>query len=304
MRCASATGIPRLVLARRMAELAPASDYLAWRHALHAVRNNRPREAIAALELFDPDKGWHKDRSNYWETLDEALHLAGEYTKELEVARRGRESHQEWWYLRGRELNALGALGKVPEIGAQLDTIRASQPPGDALHFLERAALELRAHGHADASRALASRGLGWWEASPAATREHDDALAQRGRLLRLAERWVESETIFRTLSTRDTMELEYLGRLGTLVALRGNRAEAMRIDSALALRDGPYIIGAHTFWRARIAAALGDRDRAVGLLREAYWQGHPFGGGDDAVPEWETIRNHPGFQELYRSKE
>ena len=140
MRCASATGTPRLVLARRMAELAPASDYLAWRHAFHAVRNNRPREAIAALEPFDPDKGWHKDRSNYWETLDEAFHLAGEYTKELTAARRGCEDHREWWYLRGRELNALAALGKVPEIRAQLDTIRASQPPGDALHFLERAA--------------------------------------------------------------------------------------------------------------------------------------------------------------------
>ena len=92
-----------LVLARRMAELAPASDYLAWRHAFHAVRNNRPREAIAALEPFDPDQGWHKDRSNYWETLDEAFHLAGEYTKELEAARRGREGHRDWWYLRGRD---------------------------------------------------------------------------------------------------------------------------------------------------------------------------------------------------------
>ena len=87
-------------------------------------------------------------------------------------------------------------------------------------------------------------------------------------------------------------------------MALRGDQAEAKRIDSALARRADPYIIGAHTFWRARIAAALGDRDRAVGLLREAYSQGHPFGGGDDAVPEWETIRNHPGFRELYRSKE
>jgi hypothetical protein len=294
-----------LILARRMSERAPGSDYLAWGRALYAVRNNRPRESLASLEHFDPFTGWLKDRSNYWETLDEAFHMSGDFAKELESARSGRARHPEWWYLRRLELNALAALGRVSEVEAQLDTLRASEPDADAtLHYLERAALELRAHGHPAASRALAAKGLAWEEANSPASRNEDGDLALRGRLLRLSDRWAEGEAIFRTLVARDTSELEYLGQLGTFVAAQGHRSEAERIDSALARHDGPYVIGRQTFWRARIAAALGDRDRAVNLLREAHWQGKPFEGSDDAVLEWETIRDHPGFKELYRSKE
>jgi DNA-binding SARP family transcriptional activator/TolB-like protein len=48
--------------------------------------------------------------------------------------------------------------------------------------------------------------------------------------------------------------------------------------SAALASSTQPYLRGAHTLWRARIAAQLGQRDRAQHLLREALAQGQPHG--------------------------
>jgi hypothetical protein len=66
------------------------------------------------------------------------------------------------------------------------------------------------------------------------------------------------------------------------LAARRGDRAAALAADSVLAAPSrpnldpnlDPYADGRPTYWRARIAATLGDRERAVTLLREALQAG------------------------------
>lgn len=312
-----------LASARRTAEQAPASDYLSWRYAFHALRNNRPQEARVALEKLEPGRGWLRGRTEYWVNLGEALHLLGEYENERQAARRARAQYPEVWSLRGLELWALAAMGRVREVEARVDTILQSVPDvHDApLQLVEGAALELRAHDHLEAAQDVAARGLKWYDAHPGAARESEEARARWGRLLRLAGRWLEGEAVFSALAAKYPANLHYAGQLGVFAALRGDRAGTARIDSSLARSFGSYLIGTQTVWRARIAAALGERDRAVTLLREAYDQGqpfaissdavplwtpvrgHPFAGGSHAVPEWDAIRDHPGFLELFRPK-
>ncbi len=67
---------------------------------------------------------------------------------------------------------------------------------------------------------------------------------------------------------------LEFQGRLGTLAARRGDREEALGILEELRRVDRPYLFGSHTIWCARIATQLGDRERAVTLLRDVVGQG------------------------------
>ena len=56
---------------------------------------------------------------------------------------------------------------------------------------------------------------------------------------------------------------------------------------------------------RARIAAALGDRERAVELLRGSLARGHWYTWLDlRAVPEFESLRGYAPFDELVRPKE
>jgi hypothetical protein len=79
---------------------------------------------------------------------------------------------------------------------------------------------------------------------------------------------------------------------LGVLAARRGDRAEAQPIDQRLAGLSRPYLTGFPTYYRAQIAAVLGDRDRAVELLRDAIAQG--------AVDAWEHLHSEPAFAALH----
>ena len=65
-----------------------------------------------------------------------------------------------------------------------------------------------------------------------------------------------------------------YQGMLGALAAVRGDRRGAERADSVLAARRGPFVRGLPTYWRACVAAQLGDPARAVTLLIQADAEG------------------------------
>ena len=75
-----------------------------------------------------------------------------------------------------------------------------------------------------------------------------------------------------------------------------------MRISGELRDIDRPYMFGNHTYWRACIAALLGEKEEAMNLLREALAQGvsytrlHP---DMDLEPLWD----YPPFQELIKPK-
>ena len=96
---------------------------------------------------------------------------------------------------------------------------------------------------------------------------------------------------------------LEVHGQLGTLAARQGNWAEAERISAMLEALQRPYLFGEHTYWRARIAALLGEPDRAVALLRAAYAQGFKWWLSLHSEPDLESLRDYPPFRELLRPK-
>jgi hypothetical protein len=91
-------------------------------------------------------------------------------------------------------------------------------------------------------------------------------------------------------------------GYLGALAARRGDRAAALAADSVLASLRRAYLVGRHTYWRARIAALLGDRERAVTLLRDALREGRTYPmlhGEADLAP----LHGMPAFEDLIRPK-
>ena len=81
------------------------------------------------------------------------------------------------------------------------------------------------------------------------------------------------------------------------------DRDEAARVDSLLAARDVPYQLGGPTMNRARIAAALGDRERAVNLLQDGFSRGSAYGIWLHREPAFDGLRDYPAFMELLRPK-
>ena len=72
---------------------------------------------------------------------------------------------------------------------------------------------------------------------------------------------------------------------LGVLAARRENEAEAKAEDAWLAGVNPRHRRGEVSVWRARIAAALGQRERAVELLQQAFSEGQRRTISDCMVP-------------------
>jgi hypothetical protein len=98
--------------------------------------------------------------------------------------------------------------------------------------------------------------------------------------------------------------DLVLMGLIGLSAAQRNDRRTADSVSAVIeaqARADGSR--GLPEWLRARIAAALGERDVAVGLLRDAFARGATWGFRLDLHrdPAFESLRGYPPFQELMR---
>jgi len=132
------------------------------------------------------------------------------------------------------------------------------------------------------------------------------------GDALYQAEQWEEAKAVFAALAAEHRDSIFYKARLGTLAARRGDRVTAQRIAEELRRLETPYLYGNHTSRAARIIALLGDKERAVALLREAVAQGAGMGDVPDIYGygfiyrhsmDLEPLRGYPPFEELIKPK-
>jgi hypothetical protein len=87
------------------------------------------------------------------------------------------------------------------------------------------------------------------------------------------------------------------------LAAREGDRARAIS-ESGKWQRRGPQAPpGEVTYWRAQVAAGLGDGARAITLLHQALAEGYPFISEIHRDIYLESIWTEPGFREFLRPK-
>ena len=295
----------KLLMARKMGDIARKASGPWFEIGVTLLHLNRPRETIDVYEQFG-EKSWGFSMINSWRinVQTAAYHMLGDFQRELELAKKGQEIFPENLNLLSIEARALAALGKTDEVKKVIDksliTSSSLGTPGDVM--LE-AALELRAHGHMNAYREIVSRAIDWYKNRPpgeAVTEKHRYKLAE---ILYDAEQWDESEKIFKDLAEKKPDNIEYKGFLGVLAARKGNLKEARKISDELKKIGRPYLFGGHTYWRACIASLLGEKQRAVELLRESFAQGNPYGIYLHQDFDFEPIKDYPPFKELMRPK-
>ena len=293
-------------LAQRMVEVQPASENLRQALAIDALLIGRPREALAILRELNPEQGSLRGRSTYSQYVAVAYHWLGDHERELEAALHGRPGAN-----RIRVLRALAALGRKQEIDASLDQLAAS--PLDTRRRLQgtamrEAALELAAHGHPDEGRAVLARELTWLRGLPPWQQRTERVRFELAQAHYAAGASDSARAVVILLARDHPESDDYNGLLGVLAAQRGDRAEAARIDSVLGARERPR--GTAAFWRAAIAARLGDLDRAVAALGRAQAQGfilflnmhdpttfHLVGA--HVEPSFDGMRDYPPFAVL-----
>jgi len=270
-----------------------------------AKGSNRPQELVDVYGRFGaPPFPGHSLRTTWTSHLCEALHMLGRYPRELEAARRERARNPESLRPRSWELRALAAMGRVPEVERLLEESITSpagdMSPGDAML---RTAVELRAHGQRPAALKTAARAVAWFRGRLESEPDSADWRTGLARALCQTERWDEAYEAFRNLAARNPGAPDLLGELGCLAARRGGRDEALRISEELRQLTGPYLFGAHTYWRACIAAQLGDQPGAVELLRQSFAEGVQHTVEQHREMDLEPLWDYPPFKELLRPK-
>jgi tetratricopeptide (TPR) repeat protein len=286
-------------------ELEPDNHVVKHNLGVHYTGINQPRAAVLVLSRTDFSRA-DKYAFSHWfnNDLAAAHHILAEYDAELAVARRTLEKSPGEISVRAAEARALAALGRLDELDRSVG--EALTLPADdswnAGSLLAAVASELRAHDRHDAAPAMARRYLAWARES-AAGRGVPGAPQALGRALYLAEEWDEARAVFAELTKASPGDVQATGYAGTIAARKGDRALALRRSAELRGLERPYLFGRHTLWRARIASLLGEKDEAVGLLREAIAQGVVYGLWIHRDMDLEPLRGVPAFEELVRPK-
>jgi len=213
------------------------------------------------------------------------------------------------------ELFALAAIGRTQEVNQRVEEVGALSPhpfrtPGAVLR---ETALELRAHGYPEAAGHVLERALAWFSTRARSEQASESYRFQLAQTLLVSAQLDHARAIAQELAREYPSNLNYLGLLGVLAAQRHDQRYAERVDSLLSHARGPYRRGLPSYWRAAIAAQLGEREKSVTLLTEATAQGlaEEFlasqglfrGHSLHSDFYFEPLHGYPPFQQLLRPK-
>ena len=293
---------------REAEKLVPNNYLVKYIVGMEALVVNRPRETIetyAWMDSRDPKRYFTRPSTAWWfDVLAEAHHMLGEYKKEIKTAKRGNSHFPKDLRFARIEVRALAALGKINKVRKVVEgCLKVDATSGTPGGVMREAALELYAHGHKDASREFAAMAIEWAEGRPEAEKKTEARRRFYANALYFAGRWDEAGTIFESLAAEDPEDIDYQGYLGTLAARNGDRQEAMNIFEGLGKLDRPFLLGNHLYWQACIASLLGEKDRAVALLKEAFSQGLEYGIFLHRDIDLEPLWDYPPFKDILRPK-
>jgi tetratricopeptide (TPR) repeat protein/predicted Ser/Thr protein kinase len=298
----------QLRVLRLMRGAAPDDDVVNYLIGLHALALNRPRETVSAISTVVHEL---KDSAFYarswgFSALASALHLLEEYEEELRVLRRAREIYPDVISLRADEVRALVALGRLEDVETLIDeTLAASGSFGTPAGVIGAASTALRVHIGREEAIEMAERAVAWREGELEGKTVADDWSGHFHMAddLCAAERWQEARGLFLELASERPEDLQVEGYLGVIAARLGDRDEALATLEGLRQLDRPYLFGNNTYSAACIAAQLGERERAVELIRQALSQGFWIGMQLHTDRDLEPLSGYPPFEELRRPK-
>lgn len=274
-----------------------------------AMFANRPRTALDTFREYrwDPVQPSNQFKTTCFDAAA-AHHRLGQHQQELEVLRRLWQKHRRFhgttWF-REPEARALAALGRIDECREVIATAMTEPSYGPERYggMMFWVAAELRAHGHHEESRAMAERAIDWFDRTELPPGLAITALQLRINVLTLLNRNAEAYVIAEQLFASDPDRWRFQAAFGIEAARRGDRAKALEMSQRLAQVSDPFTMGQPSYFRASIAAQLGDRSEAIRLLQQATTRGFKDWDTLHVDINFDPIRSDPEFQEILRPK-
>ena len=297
-----------------MARLAPKSQFTAYLNAITLRWVKRPSAADSILRSLDARSGELRGRIYLVHHHAGSLHVLEQYEREYAVMRAGLVQYPGRLFLAADHIRALIALGKLAEADRSVDSMFTLAPDqrSSALWFGANTVHELRWHNHPAEATALGEKLLRRMSALPRLEGDSSRVwLERRGRLEVLAatRQWAALESSADDVLREDPRSIIGLRMRGVALGMQGKRALALGVDSVLATATTPEQLAdlcysalpgaCRRVARAYIAAALGDKARAVSLLD--YRSFNDTFAHYDLIGEW--LRDYPPFQEFIRNR-
>ena len=268
-------------------------------------RARRPREALGTLSGLRPED-FPVDTTAWLWLRGTLYHALGQHREQLDAARLGQQHYPFAGGFLAQEAGALVGLGRLANIEDVINrSERAALRSGGMGSVLLTAARELSAHGHADAARTMAGRAVAWYEARTDGVGATVASRVSHVMALLTAGNCEEGLALVRNLARAAPDDLGLRAHHGVGLALCGQREEAARIADGLAREDRPFLHGLHLYQRARVLAALGDREGAVRSLQESFRRGYGWDIPNMHVdPCWDPIRDYAPFKNWMQPRE
>lgn len=291
-----------------LAQQAPGSQF-PFLHASSAISVNRPRVALHELLRIDPARGWMKNWFDYWLVRANARHMLGEYERELADARLGKKQYPANLAIISAEVRALATVGRASAIDSSLDAAAgiAAHDTWEMGSPYSIAAAEAAAHGYPAIAEKARNRTVEWVRSLPAEKLESEPRFFGPIWFLYNAQAWPEFRQRVSHFRRKYPDDFFWVIWEGLASAQRGDRRAAMFADSVLEKtarpggdpRFGQTLLPYSLYHRSRIAAMLGDRDRAVSLLASAFANGYRYIIYVHSDPAFASIRSDARFVSL-----
>ncbi|GMR12731.1 MAG: hypothetical protein BMS9Abin29_0924 [Gemmatimonadota bacterium] len=284
------------VAERRAAEEAYRYDPRLWgfRAGYTARKSGRLEDAVERFLAYDSkDPGFALTFFGWRSNLATAYHLLGRYEEELALARAEFANFPGDRRLHVIEAGALVALGRLEEADSVVRHMANLPPQRGPSALPVTVAKELSAHGYEDESVALSERVITQLvEGEP-------DNQAGRAFTYYSAKRWEDAEPLYASFRTSNPENVNGMGFHGVILSKLGRREEALLISDQLGQIERSNLRGANIGWQAQIAAALGDRDAAVRLMRLALDNGWSRDLRLHRAPGFDGMRGYPPWDAL-----
>jgi len=285
--------------ARAVAELRPRSAFLEYSLALQAMQLGRFGEAKELLDHHTLDQGVAEVGPNYAIISAQLAAVLGRRERGLDVVRWLRARNPGYGPAWAMEVTFLARSGRVEATERLVDTMVAMrlEPRAAIVNGLRRAAASFAACGDTAAARRLLTNALAAIDATPGGRPERQRL--DRAQVLYELSRLDEAEAALREIVAADSSNVDARGYLALTAARRGDSAEAGAIDAWLEWTRTPYVF-TRTMYRARIAAMLGQRERALDLLAPALDEQNRFlVPGVREYAEFASLRSDERFARL-----
>lgn len=261
--------------AEQASDLAPRSEW-SWNAGQILFPQNRPHETLKYFSRLDPDAGWMRlGWAYYWYLRAQTSHLLGDLSGTKEWLARARKKFPENVPIAAAYARALGLDGQRDSMMIVVHEVIHSSVEWNGFYTYSIIEDLMRHHRTSEATQVF-NAFAAWYESrGSAATENERQAMAASLLSLKMDDAAKQHFKKLMEYFPDSYFLAQDIEQLAVISARQGDSVAARKLMESVP-KDRQDGDNSYDYWRARVAAELGQREQAVQFLRKSFDGGHP----------------------------